>query len=128
MSPTPEETFAGRLREQRRAAKLTQAQLADRMSDALGSSVYVTIITKIESGDRTVRLNEAAAAAQVLGVPLASLLDYVSPIDVEIDGLRRKLTTLESRERAIGKEYEQVQLAMADIERQIATLESSRSE
>lgn len=71
---TPEERFAERLLPLRKRQGLSQARLADRLSALLGDKVSATAITKIEAGNRAVRLNEAVAAAHVLGVPLAELV------------------------------------------------------
>ena len=73
--------FAMRMREERERAGVTQAELASRLSDLLGARVAVPIISRMESMDRTVRIEEAVAIAEALGVSLDRLL---SPSDGDL--------------------------------------------
>lgn len=127
MTQTPEELFADRLRELRQAAGMSQAAFADRLSEVLGRAIYPSAITRIEKGDRSVRLDEAVAAARALDVPLGSLVSDKDPVDVELDQLRGRLREQEARAHEAEEEFRQSQLAMAYIERQIEALEASRN-
>lgn len=119
MTSTPEEMFAHRLREQRKSAKLTQAGLARLLSDLLGTTVNSTAVTKIEKGDRTVRLDEAVAAAQALGVPLATLVSEQTPESARLDELRKELAIQESRAHEAETEFKQAQFAIAQTQQAI---------
>lgn len=125
MHPTPEGQFAVRMRECRLAAKMSQAELARRLSELMDVHVVATAITKIESGARTVRLDEAVYAAQVLGVPLTALVSEKDPREARLDELRRDVARQE--ERASGAEWEigQAQSAIAHLKKEIAELEGS---
>jgi len=73
---TVEQMFAKRLREQRTRRGWSQTMLADRMRTE-GVDLHPTAITRMESGERGIRLNEAVAAAAALTVPLEHLLKLV---------------------------------------------------
>lgn len=128
MNPTPESVFIQRLREERARLGLSQAEFADRLSARIGAPVYPSAITRIEKGERAVKLDEAVAIADVLGLPITALIDGVHRIDEQIAALRRRRAEQESRCKAALVEYEQGQSAIGDIEQQIADLEASRSE
>jgi transcriptional regulator with XRE-family HTH domain len=65
--------FARRLRQLRTAMKITQRQVAEQMGGH-GFQMHQTTIAKIETGERAVQLDEAAAIAKVLGVSLQDLI------------------------------------------------------
>lgn len=65
--------FARRVRDVRKQAEMTQAQLAARMTSA-GYKIDNTAISRIESGDRPVSIGEAVHLAGFLGVPLVELV------------------------------------------------------
>jgi transcriptional regulator with XRE-family HTH domain len=68
-----ETLLAERLRALREAADITQGELAERMT-RLGFSMHQTAVAKVERGQRPVRLNEVAAFAAALRVPVTDLL------------------------------------------------------
>lgn len=68
-----EDYFSKRLRAERERRKWTQTELADQL-DAKGIPMHWTTIAKIEKGDRSVRIDEAAGIADLLGVSVDSLL------------------------------------------------------
>ena len=65
--------FARRLSALRKAAGLTQQQLAGNMAET-GSAMHRSAIAKIEAGDRAVSIGEAVQLARALGVGLAELV------------------------------------------------------
>jgi transcriptional regulator with XRE-family HTH domain len=75
----PSEVFAQRLREIRDARRLTQAELAEKMTRA-GRPMNKLAVLRVERGERKVSLDEALAFAYVLGAVPAHLL---SPPDDE---------------------------------------------
>src|SRR4051812_23581403 len=73
-SPAPEEVFADRLAEVRKAKGWSQERLADRVSEA-GHKMHQTTIAKIEGKRRSVGLAELMAFAWALEVsPVALML------------------------------------------------------
>ena len=65
--------FGQRLKDERTRRKWSQAKLAKMLTDK-GIPMIGTMIHKIEAGDRTVRIDEAAGIADLLDVSLDSLV------------------------------------------------------
>lgn len=79
----------------RKAAKVTQAELADAMKGR-GFAFQQQTVQKIENGTRTVRLDEAAALAELLMVGLDDLLmpptrNYGLTLQDRLDGAKFRL-------------------------------------
>jgi transcriptional regulator with XRE-family HTH domain len=74
---TPEVIFGSRLRAIRERRRWSQADLGELVRQA-GVTLHQTQIARIELGQRALRLNEAAALAQVLNIPLQNLIDVSS--------------------------------------------------
>lgn len=72
--PLPGDVFARRLRQERERRGFSQAALARRIAEVLGTNIDPSAVTRIEQQTRAVRLDEAVAAAEALDVPLALLL------------------------------------------------------
>lgn len=70
---TPEETFTDRMRRFRTVRGWSQGLLADWVR-VEGVDLRDEIVTRIETGQRSVRLNEAVAIAAALRVPLTDML------------------------------------------------------
>lgn len=104
-----ERAFAERLRVARGQHQLTQEELATRLKD-FGVTLHSTAITRIEKGERGVRLGEASAIARVLDVALEELL---RPVDKD----RRQEATRVLNE--VHREYNNVMF----YGRQIASLQ-----
>ncbi|KOT59659.1 Fis family transcriptional regulator, partial [Streptomyces rimosus subsp. rimosus] len=82
----PGDLFVRRLRQERERLGISQAELARRMAALLGVNVDATAITRMEQQTRAVRLDEAVAAAEALGVPLITLVsdNYARENEAEI--------------------------------------------
>lgn len=65
--------FSNTLKRERDKQEWSQAELAKRMSDK-GIDMHWTTIAKVEKGERSVRIDEAAAFADVFGVSVDMLL------------------------------------------------------
>ena len=113
MDPLPSDVFARRLRAERERLGMTQTDLARSIARLLGQNVDPSAINRIELRTRAVRLDEAAAMAAVLGVPLTVLV-HESPIE-ELD---RKIS------RAVA-ELEHERRILADSRSRVTTLEAS---
>ncbi|WP_309082318.1 helix-turn-helix transcriptional regulator [Zhihengliuella sp.] len=116
--------FARRLRQERVAARVSQAELARRISERLGIVVDGSAITRIENQGRSFKLEEAVAAAQALGVPLAVLVSGKSPTEARVDELRRGLELQQNRAAEAEAEFRQAQAAMVAIEQEIDQIEA----
>ncbi|SKZ42085.1 MULTISPECIES: helix-turn-helix domain-containing protein [Gordonia] len=71
--PTVESTFAANLKAVREQQRISQEQLAERMSRA-GYSWHQATVYKVESGSREVKLGEAEALSKILGVSVNVLM------------------------------------------------------
>lgn len=99
MSSLPSDVFAKRLRQERERRRMSQAQLADGIADLLGTNIDPTAVTRIEKQERAVRLDEAVAAAEALGLPLSALLgdDLVHANEYRIQVALLELGTAQRR-------------------------------
>jgi transcriptional regulator with XRE-family HTH domain len=70
---SPEAVFAGRVRERRDFLGMSQAELA-RGLGMLGVTLDATAITRLEKGDKRVRLDEAVAICLILGLDLQEVI------------------------------------------------------
>lgn len=122
------EVFARRLHEERGRAGVTQADLADHLSRVLGHKVVASAVSRIESHQRSVRLDEAVLIAERIGVPLESLLRDRNAVDDELAQLRRDLAMVEWRAAKARDEVDEAQEAARTIRRRIAELEASRGD
>lgn len=106
MSPLPSDTFARSLRVERERLKISQAELARRVAEVLGTNVDPTAVTRIEQQTRAVRLDEAVAIATALDVPLSLLVDGSRE---EAEALhRRYLTELVAAQQRWEKERQEI--------------------
>lgn len=123
MAELPGATFARRLREERRSAGTSQTELAEQVSERLGTSVDGTAVTRIEKHVRAVKLDEAVALAEALGVPLVALMTEPDAIGVELERARDDLLATEaaltSTRRNIAKwtaDAERLRQRIAELE------------
>src|SRR5215217_3374746 len=94
----PTEVFAARLREMRDARGLTQAELAQQMTEA-GRPLSRGALLRLESGERGLLLDEAialtrllhAVPAQLLTAPEGALTALTGKEAVDGDGMRNWL-------------------------------------
>lgn len=76
----PNREALGRLiREKRDAAEISQTDLANEMGNRIGGKFYQTTIGRIENGERSVSLTEAAVLSGILDIPIATLAHYAAP-------------------------------------------------
>ncbi|WP_166390256.1 helix-turn-helix domain-containing protein [Nocardioides ochotonae] len=66
--------FGKRVRQFREAQKLSQSKFAELLASKAGLSIDPSAIARIELGDRSVKLGEARAFAEVLGSSVAELV------------------------------------------------------
>ena len=67
--------FAQRVKAERERRRISQTQIVTALAADHGVRWHQSTMTKVEAGERPVRLMEALAVASVLGVPLEDLLD-----------------------------------------------------
>ncbi|MFT2694340.1 helix-turn-helix domain-containing protein [Clavibacter zhangzhiyongii] len=97
-----EQHVGQQIREQRVAAKMSQAELASEVR-ALGYNVQQSTVAKIELGSRPIRVAELYIFAEALRVPwIRFMLDYAARVD--------DLPYQELRERGRELRHQQVQI------------------
>lgn len=75
--PKPE--VGDEIRRLRESSGMTQTELARRLNETLGAKYYQTTIGRIESGERSISLPEAAIISETLNVPITQLADLAVP-------------------------------------------------
>lgn len=99
--------FGQRLREARKAAGMTQAQLVGAIT-ATGRRMHPSAIAKIESGERPASLFEAVHFARHLGVSLEDLVtperDDLTKVKLRIRSLQLQLAGCEVRESELQEQ------------------------
>jgi transcriptional regulator with XRE-family HTH domain len=76
-----EDYFKKRLKAERESREWSQAHMAELLSDIMRARVHATTIAKMEAGDRTVRIDEATAIADLFKVSLDSLLGRTARVE-----------------------------------------------
>lgn len=102
---------------------MTQTELAERLSAPLGATLNATAITKIEKGQRAVRLNEAVAAADVLGVPLTMMVAVGDEAGTRLVELRRERDWYNQRSEEALRKHAEAQQHCTRVEDAIRELE-----
>jgi transcriptional regulator with XRE-family HTH domain len=95
-----EDYFRKRLKDERESREWSQAHLAELLSKIVGKT-HPTTIAKIEAGDRTVRIDEATAIADIFEVSLDSLLGRTAGVENDPTYALRALR--EKAERYVGE-------------------------
>lgn len=93
---TPDEAFAERLREVRENARMTRAQLVDRLMEVVGyEELSEQAIGAIERKGRRVSLSDAFALAAALGVaPINLMAPFEKPEPIVPNGRKRRVAEM----------------------------------
>lgn len=111
-SPDEDELFARNLRHQREERGWSQAEMVRRLREVGVRQFHPTTLSRIENGDRSVRLAEASLIARVFGLPLAEMTRLVpveaatvraAVVDVDLAAvqLRRATAAFEQAQRRL---------------------------
>lgn len=121
MTELPTDVFGRRMRQERERTGMSPAELARRVSELADSIVDQNDLARIENGQRSIRLDEAVAAADVLGLPLAALLSDDPERDSEY-----LISRFVDELAATGRQVEQLRARMHQLGSAIAALTSDR--
>jgi transcriptional regulator with XRE-family HTH domain len=93
-----DQRFGKRVKAERDDRGWSQADMAKMLSDRGIQPMHPTTVAKIEAGDRSVRINEAVGIADLMDVPLDTLLgrDPLEPRGERMRWLRAIRTTAQS--------------------------------
>ena len=110
-----ETTFARRLKEFRQQSRMSQAVLAQRLSEEHGIDLDPTAITRMEKADhpRAIRLNEATAIAAVLGVRLVDMLSAAQAGEAAVEQAKRAWTEAEVEVARLRGQIKDAEAAVA---------------
>jgi transcriptional regulator with XRE-family HTH domain len=92
----------------------SQAELADRLGNALGRTMDATAITRLEQGKRPVAVHEVVPLAQMLGVEPVRLMNF-GPLDSAIAASR-----LQADELSLRVEITRIEARQAEIIAELA--------
>lgn len=120
-------TFARRLHEVRRSADMSQTELAERVSERLGTTIDGTAVTRIEKHVRAVKLDGAVAIADVLEVPLVALMTEPDAVLVELERAQEDLLVTEAAMTRASRNLDQWSTDAARLRQRIAELEALRA-
>jgi transcriptional regulator with XRE-family HTH domain len=107
-----DQRFAERVRQVREAKGLSQAHAAMKMAALHGYQWHQTVWSKIEAGERRVRLSEAVAMASALNVDLADLLEDRSSPDSRRAEISAALTEASRIEAMVSARVEQLRVEL----------------
>lgn len=127
MSRLPGEIFARRLREYRLHLGLSQAWLAEYLTERLDYEVASSAISRMESHGRAVRLDEAVLLAEALGVPLTTLLGEEDSREARLARLHRDYEGYGMRMREAMDAHERARQAAVETKKEIDELEAGGS-
>ncbi len=91
---TDEEQFAQNLLQRREEARMSQSELARRMTDAGWSNYSQMTVSRTEKGERPIRLGEARALAMILGASLDEMIGATpsEALALQVESIRDELS------------------------------------
>lgn len=108
------DAFVERARQRRKDLKLSQTELARRMTERLPETWYQVTVGRTEAGQRPIRLDEAAAMAAVLGL--------AAPFDEEALAAERSASAV--TEMRIAEITKQADERVAEMTERLAEAEA----
>lgn len=123
-SNSPSDTFIATMRKIRKSLGLTQAELAAHVSEHLGRTIDGPTMTRIETGQRPLKLDEAVAIAKVLQVPLCEMLPAEFTITEELAALEHKRAAAIAEVLKIDMRREEISAQQLRIEARLKELRS----
>ncbi len=107
----------------RKAAGLSQTDLAEALS-ARGLPFMQQTVLKVEKGSRPLKLEEAATAADVIGVTISDL--FTAPGEVSGGESLRQLLIAYNRERAAEVEVKRAEEALQEAQERLTNMRAER--
>lgn len=127
MQPSLEQNFATQIRPAREAASMTQADLAKRLRN-YGVDIDPSGIARMEQGRRSVRLNEAFGLSQILGIPLADMIQPPVLRGMSLAAARKELAKLMAQAEELDRDADEARMKAGDAEREADSLDYHRRE
>lgn len=114
----PEAAFGRRVREEREKRGWSQEYLAQQLHATAGISLHSTAVTRIERGERAVRLREAIGLVDAFDVPLGILL--ASQDEADIWEVRECLERMRMAKRNISEGHTEYESYRTDLREVVA--------
>jgi transcriptional regulator with XRE-family HTH domain len=118
-----ERWFGRSVRERREQLGMSQRELAEKVSLYGHTKMDPTAVTRMEKGQRAVRLGEALTIAGILKMPLAALVANRTK-----EGLERRIAEIEERRAAALNHVAGLQAEIEALQAEIAKLEQAELE
>ena len=122
--PQLNEIFIRSMREIRKSEQITQVDLAARVSEALGYAIDGSAITRIEKGQRPLRLDEAAAIATALGMRMQDMLPSELTLEEQIAELERDEAQAHAELNKLDHAYQEARASLTVLELRLSELRS----
>lgn len=119
-----EAVIGGNIRRLREARGLSQRQLCVELV-LHGLSWHQTTLSKVEAGDKPLRLNEAAAIASYFDVPVESLWEATEEVDATIRSAQDEVQASLARERQLRRANEEARARVDAAKRVLDEAERS---
>lgn len=120
-----EEAFRASMRSLREERGWTQADLARELTESGWSGVYQTTISRMEKGERPIRIGEARGIARVFGVTVGLMIvpaDERKPVET----LRKSVFMLQGLYESIGADIDKFKFLQGLLPDEIDAVESSQ--
>lgn len=110
-----DEVFASNVRRERERRSWSQAEMARRLQESGLEQMHPTTVSRVEKGERPVRLSEASRYADIFETSVEALLhDYPEEMDDLLEGLAT-MRELESRVATCYDQYERGRETLAAL-------------
>lgn len=111
---TTDEKVGRQIQRLREAAGMSKTQLAALLSEAGQPQFHPTTITRVESGERSIRVAEALHIANALGVRFETLLP-VDSVDSLVRGAQVQSRMIEGQLRSLSDDAEEILFAQHSL-------------
>lgn len=118
----PSDVFLQQMKQVRTSEGLTQAELAERLAPHLEHSIDASTVARIESGRRSVRLDEAVAIAKALGLRLDEMIPSGYTLEEEAARLEQDLAEHHAEIDRLDAAKEEAESSASVIELRLAEL------
>lgn len=130
--PDAEASFGTMVRERRALLRLTQEELRRRLLDSYGIDLSKTAMSRLEAGERPIRLNEVHALAQLLELDLtvfgrSPTRSVVEELDETLQDIRAQLSAFDQEIAVASAQAENARTALEEAETRLRELATGRS-
>ncbi|MFH9941337.1 multiprotein-bridging factor 1 family protein [Streptomyces murinus] len=122
-----EQDFGALVRQARESRQMTQAELAQQLSQLLNREVRPLVVTRIESGKRPTPLDELAALARLLNLELDPLLNP-APVRSSSDELVHRIEQVRGEINEMHQNEVRLMAEYASVQQQLRAVRTRKDE